>query len=91
MNTAITMLLGAVAMASLIATLFFFRFWRQTKDPFFLLFGIAFGLDGISATTDETAPFFYIARLVSFALIIVAILQKNRPKKRGQNGRRPVK
>jgi uncharacterized membrane protein HdeD (DUF308 family) len=89
-TTAITMLQGAVAMASLVAALFFVRFWRQTKDPFFLLFGIAFGLDavtrvviGISATSDETEPFIYIARLVSFALIIVAILQKNRPTKRG--------
>ncbi len=90
MNIAVTMMLGAVAMASLVAALFFLRFWRQTRDPFFLLFSIAFGLDaatriviGISATSDETEPFFYIARLVSFSLIIVAILQKNRPGKRG--------
>ena len=62
------------------------RFWRQTKDSFFLLFSMAFGLDavtrvvtGISATTDETEPLFYVARLVSFSLIIVAILLKNRP------------
>lgn len=89
MKTAIVMLQGAVAMASLVASLFFVRFWRQTRDSFFLLFGIAFGLDaitrvviGISATSDETEPLFYIARLVSFSLIIVAILLKNRPQNR---------
>jgi hypothetical protein len=89
MSTAISMLQGAVAMASLVASLFFVRFWRQTKDSFFLLFGIAFGLDaltraviGITATTDETEPLFYVARLVSFALIIAAILLKNRPQNR---------
>ncbi|MCZ7593528.1 MAG: DUF5985 family protein [Hyphomicrobium sp.] len=29
------MLMGAVAMASLVATLFFMRFWWQTHDPSF--------------------------------------------------------
>jgi uncharacterized membrane protein HdeD (DUF308 family) len=89
MKISIIMLQGAVAMASMVAALFFVRFWRETKDSFFLLFGIAFGLDamtrvviGISATSDETEPFFYIARLVSFSLIIVAILLKNRPQNR---------
>ena len=33
-----SVLMGAVAMASFVATLFFFRFWRQTRDSFFLLF-----------------------------------------------------
>lgn len=89
MNAAITMLTGAIAMASFVAALFFLKFWRQTKDSFFLLFAVAFGLDaltrvviGISATTSETEPLFYIARLISFSLIIVAILQKNRPGKK---------
>ena len=27
------MLQGAVAMASVVATLFFLRFWSQTRDP----------------------------------------------------------
>jgi hypothetical protein len=29
--------------------------------------------------SDEAEPLFYLARLVTFALIIVAIIQKNRP------------
>lgn len=76
---------GAVAMASFVATLFFLRFWRQTDDTFFLLFGIAFGLDavtrlvlGLTEISDEAEPLFYSARLVTFGLIIVAIVLKNR-------------
>jgi hypothetical protein len=81
-----SVLAGAVAMASFVAMLFFLRFWRQTRDQFFLLFAVAFGLDsatrfvlGLSQISDETEPFFYLARLVTFGLIILAIIQKNRP------------
>jgi uncharacterized protein DUF5985 len=84
-------LTGAVAMASLVAALFFLRFWRQTRDSFFLLFSVAFGLDaasrfilGLTRISDEMEPLFYIPRLVTFALIIVAIVQKNRPETRGR-------
>jgi hypothetical protein len=79
-------LLGAVAMASLVAAMFFLRFWRQTGDSFFLLFATAFGIDAIarfvlavSSVSKETEPFYYIPRLVMFGLIIIAIVQKNRP------------
>ena len=85
-----SVLMGAVAMASFVATLFFFRFWRQTRDSFFLLFAVAFGIDaatrlllGISTISNEIEPMFYLARLVTFALIIIAIIQKNRPSGRG--------
>jgi uncharacterized protein DUF5985 len=82
-------LMGAVAMASGVAMLFFLRFWRQTRDGFFLLFGIAFGIDcitrftlGIGRFSEETEPLIYVARLATFGLIIVAIIQKNRPNQR---------
>lgn len=78
-------ILGAVAMASLVACLFFFRFWRETKDRFFLLFAVAFGVDAITRTVlavgdiaQEQEPFFYLARLLTFLLIILAIIDKNR-------------
>lgn len=85
-----SVLMGAVAMASFVAMLFFLRFWRQTRDNFFLLFSVAFGLDGVtrfvlglSQVSDETEPLFYLARLVTFALIIIGIVQKNRPRRTG--------
>lgn len=81
-----SVLMGAVAMASFAAMLFFLRYWQQTHDSFFLLFSIAFGLDsvtrlllGLSEVSNETEPLFYIARLITFCLIIWAIVLKNRP------------
>jgi hypothetical protein len=83
-----SLLLGAAAMASLVAALFFLKFWQQTRDGLFILFAIAFGVDagmrlllGLSDVSAEQEPFFYVARLVTFGLIIVAIVRKNRPKK----------
>lgn len=85
-DAASSLLMGAVAMASFVAMLFFLRHWRQTADSFFLLFALSFGLDaatrvilGLWRIAEETEPFIYLARLVTFGLIIVAIVQKNRP------------
>ena len=33
-------LIGGIAVAALVAGLFFFRFWRTTGDRFFLLFSL---------------------------------------------------
>jgi hypothetical protein len=81
-----SVLAGAVAMASLVATLFFLKFWRRTGDSFFLLFALAFAIDsasrfvlGLAHASDETEPLYYIPRLIAFTLIIVAIVLKNRP------------
>ncbi|XLS14108.1 DUF5985 family protein [Bradyrhizobium sp. RDM4] len=86
MGTNLTALLsGAVAMASFAATLFFLKFWRQTSDTFFLLFGLAFAIDavtrftlGLTHISNELEPAFYCLRLAMFALIIAAIATKNR-------------
>jgi hypothetical protein len=89
MSSLASVLQGMVAMASLTAMLFFFKFWRQTRDALFLFFALAFGLDalirlllGLTPVSAEMEPFFYLARLVSFALIIVAIIRKNNPSRR---------
>lgn len=80
------MLVGAVAMASVVAGVFFLRFWRDTSDVFFLLFGIAFILDAVarlalaSGVSDDVKAVCLTARLVTYALILVAIFLKNRPK-----------
>jgi hypothetical protein len=80
-----SLILGAVAMASSVAALFFLRYWRKTRDVLFLLFALAFAVDAITRVTlglggggGEQEPLFYLARLVTFALILVAIIQKNR-------------
>lgn len=62
-NQVASVLMGAVAMASFVAMLFFLRFWRQTRDSFFLLFAVAFGIDavsrlllGLSHVSDRRSP-----------------------------------
>ena len=81
-----SVLMGAVAMASAVATLYFIKFWRHTRDSFFLLFAAAFGIDaigrlwlGIVQVSNDAAPVVYLSRLVTFGLIVIAIIQKNRP------------
>ncbi len=78
------MLLGAIAMASLIAGLFFLRFWRDTGDRLFLFFAISFLVEGVNRAAlglsddpNEGRPFFYFVRFLSFLLILIAIVQKN--------------
>lgn len=79
------MLFGAVMMASAVVALFFLKFWRQTRDRFFLLFAAAFALDAVSRLmlaalpySSEQEPLFYVPRLLTFLLIVLAIVEKNR-------------
>jgi uncharacterized membrane protein HdeD (DUF308 family) len=81
------LLLGANAMASLVVGLFFLRFWRDTRDRFFLFFATAFAVEGINRVvlgltdvSEDTEPYFYLIRLFSFLLILAAIVDKNRKK-----------
>ncbi len=74
-------------MASLVAGLFFLRFWRDTRDRFFLFFAVSFIIEGVNraalaltSNLNEERPFFYFVRFISFLLIFVAILHKNQKK-----------
>ncbi len=79
------MLFGALVMASFVVGLFFFRFWRDTRDRLFAWFGLAFwvlalnwlGL-GVTQAAEETRTYFYLLRALAFSLIIVGIVEKNR-------------
>ncbi len=77
--------MGAIAAGSGFAGLFFFRFWRHTRDRFFLFFAGSFWLEAINRVAlallpyaNEQEPLFYLVRLVAYGLIIAAIWQKNR-------------
>jgi hypothetical protein len=81
-------LLGAIAVADLTAALFFLRFWKNTRDRFFLFFSAAFVVDMVDRALlsfmqvpAENEHILYLMRLVTFGLILIAILDKNRPKK----------
>lgn len=73
---------GAVVMASFTVGLFFLRYWRATRDRLFLLFCSAFWLLGLNWTlaslTGPASGYAYMFRFLAFALIAVAVLDKNR-------------
>lgn len=78
-------LLGVIVTTSLVAAMFFLKFWRQTRDTLFLAFAAAFGIEGINRigflfveTPNEGSASIYIVRLLAFLLILGAILHKNR-------------
>jgi hypothetical protein len=79
-------LAGASVLAAAAIALFFLRFWRDTGDRLFLIFSLAFGVFAVnrallSALGDESEAqtAVYLARAVTFALIAVAIVDKNWP------------
>ncbi len=78
-------LAGAVAFGFVVCGLIFLRFWRRTRDELFLAFALAFGLLGLgqailtlSNIPTEERGSIYLIRLTAFALILIAILRKNR-------------
>ena len=63
---------GALMAASLTVGLYFFRFWKTTRDTFFLYFGIAFWLMAVErwvlvlvSPANELRPYVYAVRLVA--------------------------
>jgi uncharacterized membrane protein HdeD (DUF308 family) len=79
-----TFLLGVIATSSLTASVFFLKFWKQTRDSLFFVFGLAFFVEGLNrcavlflAKPNEGSPYIYIVRLLAFLLILAAILHKN--------------
>jgi uncharacterized membrane protein HdeD (DUF308 family) len=77
-------LIGVIASASLTAGAFFLKFWRRTRDSFFLAFGASFIIEGLNRTAvlfaekpNEGSPWTYLVRLLSFLLVLAAILRKN--------------
>ncbi len=81
---------GALTMGSFIAGLFFLRFWKSSRDRFFLFFAVAFWIEAVdrilitfaAAPAPEKIPALYLIRLIAFSLILFAIFDKNRPKKK---------
>jgi hypothetical protein len=78
-------LLGAIVIACGVAGLFFLRFWRKTRDRLFLIFAVAFWTLGGNwlalafINADEVRTWLYAVRLAAFVLILLGIIDKNRP------------
>jgi hypothetical protein len=68
-----TFLNGAVCLSFFVASVFFFKFWKTSKDSLFAMFGLAFALFGIEriallllVTKGESLPLIYLIRLAGF-------------------------
>lgn len=78
-------LLGFIAATSLMAGLFFLKFWRETHDILFLAFAASFTIEGLNRIAvvlfvprpNEGSPVIYIVRMFAFVLILAAIIRKN--------------
>jgi hypothetical protein len=86
----IEFLSGAVTLAFIVATVFFLRFWRRTRDRLFLAFCIAFSLLALNQVLafilnvySEPQSFIYWLRVVGFLLILIAIMDKNLTARKG--------
>ncbi len=82
------LLLGALAMAFAVAGLFFLRFWRDTGDRLFVFFAMAFFIMavnrfGLALASREGlhGDALYWVRFIAFAIILIAIVDKNRSRK----------
>jgi hypothetical protein len=77
-------LLGFVVACSLVAAVFFLRFWRHTRDPLFLAFTLFFVIQGFNYTGLLTVAhpnvgtsIHNIVRFVAVLGLLAAILWKN--------------
>jgi len=81
-------LLGVITTSSLVASLFFLRFWRSTKDLLFLAFAVFFVIEGGShafvvslSHPNEGSVWLFLVRLLSILAVLGAILWKNSSKR----------
>ena len=79
-------MLGAISALSLVAALFFARFYRDTREPLFLYFAAAFGIEGVNQTlqaftmapSNEVQPTVNVLRAIAYSIILVGVYRKNR-------------
>jgi hypothetical protein len=79
--------IGAIALGYAVAGLFFLRFWRDTRDRLFAFFALAFFVLAVNRLIsglfpDHRGSHVYWIRFAAFALILLAILDKNRTRGR---------
>ncbi len=76
---------GVVFVCFAASSLFFFKFWRKTRDPFFLTFALAC----LSLAVERIALLYlghggeiragvYFFRLIAFLLILISLYHANR-------------
>jgi hypothetical protein len=83
-NSIEAFLIGVLSTMFVTASVFFMRFWRDTRDRFFLSFAASFLIEGLSRVAvlfvehpNQPHTAIFVVRLFASALIVWAILQKN--------------
>ncbi|HSU19490.1 MAG TPA: DUF5985 family protein [Acidobacteriaceae bacterium] len=81
--------LGFVATTSLVAAMFFLRFWVRTRDFLFMAFAIAFAFQAVASAymvvvgnPNRVRSWIYAVYLATYLLLLFAILRKNRRARR---------
>ena len=81
-------LAGATCFASATVALFFVRFWRETGDRLFMFFALAFAVFAVNRllltvldADSDRRTILYLIRAAAFAMIALAIIDKNRPRR----------
>ena len=76
---------GFLCATSLLAGLFFLKFWRDSGDRLFLVFACAFGTLSVNWVVlavvrpdQESSSLIYLVRLAAFLLLLAGIVDKNR-------------
>jgi hypothetical protein len=90
------LLLGAITTIAVAIALIWLRFWRTTRDRFFLFFAAAFALISVVRLLlavvprlNEREPLIYGLNLLAMLLIVYAIIDKNRKAKPPGDGASP--
>jgi hypothetical protein len=79
---------GMIMMGYVVVGIFFLRFWRDTRDRLFAMFGAAFFILAVQrvglqfdGAAHERTTIWYFVRLLAFLIILLAIVDKNRARK----------
>ncbi|MGD9616748.1 MAG: DUF5985 family protein [Alphaproteobacteria bacterium] len=82
---------GMITTGFLVAGLFFLKFWFRSRDVLFFIFAVAFWLFAANQVLlvildlpREEQGWVYLLRLAAFALIVIAIAQKNLARRVGR-------
>jgi hypothetical protein len=85
------MMTGAIAMGFLVASAFFLQFWRTTRDRLFALFSASFFILAVNRILiglhggAKDGNVLYWVRFAAFTLILMAIVDKNRTTRIGDD------
>ncbi|HEY0819075.1 MAG TPA: DUF5985 family protein [Rhizobacter sp.] len=78
------LMLGAIAASSFAISLFFLKYWRSSRDRFYLLFSASFLIEAVNRAAlgligaSEHELVHYAIRCLAYSLIVIAIWDKNR-------------